>query len=94
MTLERIMFDHLRFNPFAVTIGHVRAKVSFCTCILDDVVIHEVFKGDVFEFIGLGRTKSWIVLCELRQYWFEFFAMYKTSMSHANVMKKVLWERI
>ena len=51
MTLERIMFDHLRFTPFAVTIGHVRAKVYVCTCISDDVVIHEVVKGDVFEII-------------------------------------------
>ena len=35
--------------------------------IFDDVVLHEVVKEDVFEFIGLGHTKKWMVLCELHQ---------------------------
>ena len=38
--------------------------------IFDDVVMHEVVKGDVFEFVGIGHTKNLIALCESLQEWF------------------------
>ena len=47
--------------------GILSAKASVRPRIFDDVVIHEVVKGDVFEFIGRGRTKNWMVLCESHQ---------------------------
>ena len=75
-------------------VGCVRAEASVIPLILDDVVMHVVVKGGVFEFIGLGRKKNWIVLCELRQDWFDFVAMYKTLMTDENAMKKVQWEGI
>ena len=78
------MFDTLIFYPFPFMVVCVRAKESICPCISDDVTMHEVVKGDAFKFLGLGRTKNWIVLCESRQDWVEFVAMYKTCMTHAN----------
>ena len=67
MTLYELMFDHLLFTPFVVTIGYVKYKESISPCILDDVVMYVVVKGDVFEVIGYGRTKNWIMLCKSRQ---------------------------
>ena len=55
----------------------------------DYVIMYVVFIEDIFGFIGFGSTKNGIVLCELRQDWFEFVAMYNTQMTHANVTKKV-----
>ena len=75
MTLDRIMFDHVRSLPFAVTVGCVRYKASVCPHILDGVVMHVVVKGGVFTFIGHGRTKNGIFLCESRQECFEFVTM-------------------
>ena len=72
MTLDGIMFDHFFFSPFTVTVGFFRAKASVRPHIFDDVVMNEVVKGEVLEFIGLGNTNIWIVLCELRQYWSYF----------------------
>ena len=69
MKLDRLMFDNL-FYPFTVTVRCVRSKVSVWPRIFDDIVMHEVVKGDIFEFAGIGRTKNWIVLCESRQDWF------------------------
>ena len=89
MTLDGIMFDYVRFYPFAVMVGCVRFKLSVRPRILDEVVMNVVVKGGVFEFIGIVRTKNEIVLCESRQDWFEFVAMYNTQMTHANVTKKV-----
>ena len=54
MTLYELMFDHLLFTPFVVTIGYVKYKESISPCILDDVVMYVVVKGDVFEVIGYG----------------------------------------
>ena len=70
MVLDGIMFEHVIFYPLAATFGCVRAKPSVRRRILDDILMHAVVKGDVFYFIGLGRTKNGIVLCESRQYWF------------------------
>ena len=67
----------------------MRAKASVRPHIFDDVVIHEVVKGDVFEFIGLGRRNNWMVLCESHQEWFYFAVMYMTRMTLANVKKNV-----
>ena len=66
VTLDGLMFDR---------VGCVRAKTSICPHISDDIVLHVVVNGDLFELIGLGRTKNGILLCELRQDWFEFVAM-------------------
>ena len=38
--------------------------------ISDVVVIHVLFKGGVFEFIGSRRTKNRMVLCETHPDWF------------------------
>ena len=94
MTLYGIMFDHVSSLLLTVTVGCVRAKASVCPHISDDVVMHVVVKGEVFEFIRLRRTKNSIVLCESRQDWFEFVVMYKTRMPHANFLKKLQWEGI
>ena len=55
----------------------------------DGVIMHELVKGDVFEFIGIGHKKNWIVFCKLSKDWFEFVAMYKTFIPHVHVAKKV-----
>ena len=70
MTLDRLMFDHLLFSAYVVTVGFVGSKASVCLLIFDDVVMHEEVKVGVFEFIGIGCMKTWIVLCELRHDWF------------------------
>ena len=64
------MFDNFYFSPFTVTVGFVRYKASVCPRILDDIVMHVLVKGDVFEFIVRGLTKNSIVLCESFQEWF------------------------
>ena len=94
VTLDGIMFDNSLFFPFPATVGFVRAKAYVRPCIFDDVIMHEVFKGGVFQFIGVGRTKYGIVLCESPQDWFEVVVIYKTLMTHANFIKKVQWEGI
>ena len=88
------MFDHLLFYPFAVTGVFMGAKVFVCPHIFDIAIMHEVVKGKVFDFVVLGRTKNWTVLCVLHQDYFWSVAMYKTRMPHANVMKKFRWEGI
>ena len=65
--LDGLMFYHMLFSPFAVAVVCVRSKASICPRMLYGVVRNVVFKGGVFEFIGLGITKNWIVLCELFQ---------------------------
>ena len=55
----------------------------------DYVIIYVVFIEDIFEFIGCGRTKNGILLCGLRQDWFEFVAVYNNQMPHVNLTKKV-----
>ena len=70
MALDRLMFDNLVFSAFVVMVGCVGSKASVRLLILDDVVMHEVVKGGVFEFIGFVRMKNWIVLCEFRHDWF------------------------
>ena len=89
VTLDGIMFDLLRFPPFTVTIGCVRAKASVLSRISNDFAMHEVVKWGAFEFIGLERTKNWIVLFELLKYWFECIVMYKICMTYSNVINKV-----
>ena len=63
----RLMFHNLFFSPFVV--GFVRAKASVRPHILDVVVMYDVVKGGVFEFIGRRFTKNCMVLCDLHQYW-------------------------
>ena len=68
--LDGLMFDNYLFYPFAVMVGFLRAKASVFPRIFDDAVMHEVVKGCVFEFIGRGHTKNWVVCYELHQYCF------------------------
>ena len=70
------------------------AKVSVCPHIVDDVIMHEVVKGGLYELIGIGHTKNLVLLCELHQYLFEFVAMYKIRVLHVKFMKEVRWEGI
>ena len=77
------------FYPFAVAVEFVRAKASFRQHIFDDIVMYEVFKGGEFDFVGLGCTNNWMVLCEFHKDFFEFLSIYKTCMPHANVTKKI-----
>ena len=88
------MFDHLSYSKFAVTVICVRDKASVCPFIPYNIVMYVVVKGDVFEFILLGSKNNGIVLCDLRQEWFDIVAMYKTRIPNANAMKKVRWEGI
>ena len=69
-------------------------KVYVHPHISDIAIIHEVFKGGVFEFIGCGRgiTNSWVVFCGSYQDYFWFVSVYNTRMKYANVMKKALWK--
>ena len=94
MTLDGLMFDHVRSSPVLVMELCVRVKASVCPRISDDVVMHVVVKGGVFEFIGLVVTKNGVVLCVSIQDYFDFFAMYKTRMPYSNIMKKFRWEVI
>ena len=64
MMLDWIMFDCVIFYPFAVRVRCVRAKASFLPRVLDDVVIHLLFKENLFYFIVLVGTNNVIVLCE------------------------------
>ena len=64
MTLDGLMFDNLLFSPFAVMVGSLRDKAYGIPHIFDDVVMHEVVKGGVFNFIGLGHKKNWMGLYE------------------------------
>ena len=88
MTLDGLMLNNVRYFPLVVMVRCVRDKTSVCPHISDDVVLHVVVKVDVFEFIGLEQTNTGIMLCESIHQWFEFVAMYKTQIPHANVMKK------
>ena len=92
MELDGLMFDNFFFPPFSVTVGFLSAKAYVRPRAFDDVVMHEVVKGDLFGFIVPVFTKNWIVLCGSHQYWFYSIAMYKTCMPHDNVMKKIRWE--
>ena len=68
MTLDGLMFDH--FLLYSFVDGIVRSKASVYPRIFDVVVMSVVVKGGVFEFIGHGFTKNWVVLCDSYQDWF------------------------
>ena len=83
------MFDCVRSIPFLVIVGCVRSKNSVRPCLYDEVVMHVISEGGVFEFLFRGCTNNCVVLYELRQYRFEFILMYKTQITCVNVIKKV-----
>ena len=70
MKVYGLMFDNLIFSPFVVRF--VRSKVPVLPRISDVVVMHEVVKGGICDFIIHICTKNWMVLCELHQSWFFF----------------------
>ena len=94
VTLDGFMFDHLVCSLFAATVAFFRSKESVWPHILDEVLMNVLFKGGVFEFLGTGCTKIWVVFCDLLQDWSCFVDMNKNRMPHNNVMKKVWWEGI
>ena len=65
MALYRLMLNNFFLYQFVDRI--MRAKTSFCPRIFDVVIISVVFKGGLFEVIGCGRMKNWIVLCKSHQ---------------------------
>ena len=67
MKLDGIMFDGLLFSLFTIMVGFVMEKSSARPHIFDDVVMHEVFNGGVFKFIGRGCKNNCMMLCELHK---------------------------
>ena len=65
--LDGLMFDHMSYLPFTFTVGCVRAKASLHPHISDDIVMHVVVKGKVFEFIGRGIMENGILLINFCQ---------------------------
>ena len=65
LTLDGLIFDHLIFTPFLVTVGCVRSKTYVRPCILDDAVMHEVVKGAYLRSYNLHaqRTGLFCVSC-------------------------------
>ena len=66
-----VRWDHVLsffISPFVD--GIVRAKASVCSHIFYVIIIREVVKEDVFEFIGRRHTKKWMGLCDSHQDWF------------------------
>ena len=82
------------FFPYHFVDGIVRAFESFRPHKFDVVVMSLVVKGEVFQFIGRGLTKNYMVFCELHQDQFYCVAMYKTRMLYINVMNNFKWEEI
>ena len=66
--LNGIIFENLFLFPFVDII--MRDFESVCPRILYVVIMGVVVNEDVFEVIGSGRTKNWMVLYELHQEWF------------------------
>ena len=62
MTLDGLMFDHSLFSLFVDVF--VRAKAYFLPHIFGVVVMHEVVKRGVFDFIVKRLTKNLMVLYE------------------------------
>ena len=62
MTLDGIMFDHVRSLLFEVTIRYARDKASICPHISYAVVMNVIVKRDVFQLLGRVQTKNGIVL--------------------------------
>ena len=58
MTSYGFVFDDFFFSPFLVTVGFVSEKASVFPRIFYDLVMIEVVKGDIFEFIGSRRTQE------------------------------------
>ena len=84
----------MRSIPFAIIVRRVKSNAYICPFLSYDVTMHVIFEGGVFYFVYYIHIKNNIVLCELRQYWFEFIAIYKTEIPCVNFMNKVQWEVI
>ena len=65
MTSDGPVFDNFLFSPFLAVF--VRAKVYVHPHVFYLVLMNEVFKGGVFEFIGNRFTNKWMLLCEFHQ---------------------------
>ena len=66
MTLDGLMFENLFLSLFLDSI--VRDFDTVRPRIFDVVVISVLVKKGIFEVIGRGRMKKWMVLCESHQY--------------------------
>ena len=73
MKLDGLVFEDFFLSPFVDNI--VRALASVSPHIFDVVIMSVVVEGDIFEVIGRGCTKNWIVLCDSHQDWFYMVAM-------------------
>ena len=78
MKLYRLVFDRGYYPPCAVTVRRVMAKAYVPPHVSYDAVLRVLVKGGVINFIGIGETKNYIVLCELCLEWFDVVAMYKS----------------
>ena len=83
------MFENFFPYPFLDII--VRYKVSVLPCIFYVVIVSLVVKVGVFYAIVCGNTKNWMVLFDLNQDWLLLLVMYKTCMTHINIMNHFQW---
>ena len=58
------MFDCVKSIQFVIIVVCVRVKASVCKCVYEDIVMHVIFKWDVFEFIYheiMNNVFFWLV---------------------------------
>ena len=91
LTSDGLKFDHVKFISDEVTFVRVMSKVSVLPCIYDGIVMHVIAKVGVFDFVWLGRTSNWIIICELREDWFDFIVVYYYQIPCVNVMNNIWW---
>ena len=64
------MFDCVKSIQFVIIVVCVRVKASVCKCVYEDIVMHVIFKWDVFEFIYheiMNNVFFWLVAPRLVQ---------------------------
>ena len=94
LTSDGIMFDHVKSIPDGVTFISVMSKAYVLPWVYYGIVIHVIVEWGVFKCVWLGHTKNCIVLCELREYWFQCIVMYLYQIPCLNFMNKIWQEGI
>ena len=74
--------------------GRVKGKAFVGTHVTDVIVIRQISKRELFNFIVPCGIKNWILLGGSRQDFLEFSAMYKTIIPFVNAEKYVQREDI
>ena len=64
MTLDGIMVGSVSSNILEVNVACVRDKAYLCPRVSYGLLVHVVFRYDVFKVIGRGCTKKGIMFCE------------------------------